>query len=286
MQFLSHTPNFIEINNYGIDGPAPLINLEELDKPPLSVIKIIEKSNFVFSDNTLWAFRYNSNFSLFGHFNWLDYWLIVGLNSLKPKFRSIFDLELESLARIKTNFVYESFEIEHKLKSSQLPSNPIPLKLVRYTSDNFLPKTKSKKPYIWVSSGTTGIMANQVLQIKKLQVKKIKVIKMESYKLLYAKQKPWLIMGRPGVGTIRDCLASGTLFYPINFHGDPELTSNVKSLVNLSLLTSNVFENGTLDDKIDQVMHEKKLIFNWENSWDSVSENIDVICEQIMSIIG
>jgi UDP:flavonoid glycosyltransferase YjiC (YdhE family) len=109
------------------------------------------------------------------------------------------------------------------------------------------------------------------------------IVERETYEFAEFKEKPKLVLGRPGLGTIRDCLATGIPFLPIWDKLDPELNSNTNHLVNLGLFPHELLIEMNLKDKIDYLLDQQEILESWKNIWTSISEDVEDICSRILS---
>jgi hypothetical protein len=100
---------------------------------------------------------------------------------------------------------------------------------------------------IWVALGTTGLHTNLLGKYSNL---KNRLVPLESYMLHHASRLPMAVIGRPGLGTIRDCLSSGTVFIPFHNLLDIELDNNVETLKRLQLLPR-FFSSGDWLKKVE-----------------------------------
>jgi UDP-N-acetylglucosamine:LPS N-acetylglucosamine transferase len=79
--------------------------------------------------------------------------------------------------------------------------------------------------------------------------------------------KPRLVVGRAGLGTIRDCLASTTPFLPVTSGNDPELSHNAEVLARLGLIPQ------YFDQSLETISPQecKELSFSIFEYWESAS---------------
>ena len=267
--------NLIEIESYGIDGPVWFKRGCLLQQPPLHVIAEIKRCDFIISDNLTWPFNYNDNFALFGHFTWYDYWQKTRIFE-ELKFPEIFEQDFENLRNIQLAFQIKDFLLEPR----DFGEN-IMIKLPRYHSDILAGKNNNKTTDIWLSQGTTNLLDKSALSFNLLN--ELGIVEQETYEFAEFKEKPKLVLGRPGLGTIRDCLATGFPFLPIWDKLDPELNSNTNHLVNLGLFPHELLIEMNLKDKIDYLLDQQEILESWKNIWTSISEDVEDICSRILS---
>jgi hypothetical protein len=268
--------NFIEISSYGIDGPVWMQNGCIIEKPNKRIINFIDKCKFIISDNVFWPARYNQNFVLFGHFNWLDFWEFKGYSNFSNK---IYDIYLEETQLANEISLYLSSQ-DFQLKSIHITREANSIKLLKYKSDIFLP-SKFNDRTVWISNGTTEINKNLVLDI--IPNYKLEFIEKETFHLLNSPQKPSLVFGRPGLGTIRDCLAAGIPFIPIAENLDPELQSNIDNLSRLGPILTIDSRTKNLAEIANQLISDSFLVDKWQNIWPKISQSCDSVCELILN---
>lgn len=269
--------NFVEISSYGIDGPAWMRNGCLVEIPSDKVIRLLQKCDLVISDNSIWPFKFNSHFVLFGHFNWLNYWDLKDKQIFSGELKEIYLEEIMLLRRVKTAFQFKTFYFS----GSFTPKTIIPIKLLKYESDNDFPKKVDSKS-IWMSTGTTEL--NRHPYPNKIKKYGYKIKPLETFKLISASKKPLAVIGRPGLGTIRDCLAAGIIFIPYLNDFDPELESNILSLKNLSLLSNTPLSSLNFESDIDKIVSDKHMLESWQYTWSNISESASIICEQILNL--
>jgi hypothetical protein len=165
---------------------------------------------------------------------------------------------------------------------SLLDPKGIPMPLIRYPSDlgfEGLPRDWSE---IWVSVGTTNDLLYSNFDLESLQNSGLQVRFLETYEILNLKTMPGLVIGRPGLGTLRDCLASGTPFLEIKQpaiggNHDPELASNLDKMSTFGLLAN------------PQKIHEhslKKLSNTYREFWAQNSAPVNEYSNKMLTIIS
>lgn len=201
-------------------------NLEEKSKAMEKIGSIISKQGVVISDNVLWPLGLGPAV-VTGGFTWEE-----------------FHQRLDSPLR---NQVSKSFRISFEFFPFRYPEGFERLEFFR-ESQTRLPLYSPQQEVlestdeIWVAAGTTGVL-NEKLEGLNLP----KFIRKETFTMLTS-AKPRAVIGRPGLGTIRDCLESGTPFLPIGFKENVELESNVKSLIALGLLPNWVEDFAAVEE--------------------------------------
>lgn len=274
---LARIVNFIEIASYGIDGPVWMNNGGFITKPTNKVINAIKECDLIISDNSIWPLKFNDKFVLFGHFNWLDYWNIKGTLQFTQKILEVFIEEVNLFKEIRFSLQFKDF----KMKSHFNSNNVIPIKLLKYSSDFFFPlKTDFKSA--WIAKGTTGLIEN--LNFDFTSTSSLKFFQKETYLLINSAKKPAVIFGRPGLGTIRDCLAAGIPFIPLLDNLDPELNSNVNCLERLKLLPSIEEHRLDFNKYLDDLNSHKDVRELWSDTWRNSSQNCSDTCDQILNL--
>jgi hypothetical protein len=269
--------DYVEVRNHGIDGPVWNKTNREIIDPTRIVTDSLKQNDLIISDNVIWPIKYNENFVLFGHFNWLNYWTIMGYEHFSPKVKDVFDEEIALFKKIPIAFQFQNFMVH---PNQYAVRNTCPIKLIRYKTDSQLPRTIENSLVAWIAKGTTNLHTE--IEANLLINDKIKIIESETYNLVKAKNKPSIVLGRPGLRTIRDCLASGTPFLPIFDNLDVELNSNVTNLSKLSLYFSSESKEEGIDLRILSLLENRDLLSLWSTLWPEISEESSKICEKII----
>jgi hypothetical protein len=213
------------IEGQGLDGPAQ--SSSEVNEVPHWLQKMLMEFSFVVSDNLTWPGGFLDSFILMGHFSWIDYWTISHSKS---------DIEIEKAidhAR-KISKWYSPVDF------SQIPTtlskiDRVEIPLSRYISD---PTTfhQPSLARVTFSNGATGLnkLDEKVLRAD-FERLGLTLVTKESHKYIES-EIPALTLGRPGLGTIRDCLAMGIAFLPCWEGEDPELEANQDTLKRIGLV--------------------------------------------------
>lgn len=280
LNFLSQNLQFYTIQNHGIDGPVWFNSNSKITRPSSDIEKKISKSDLIISDNVFWPAFFNNSFVLFGHFNWVDYWSKSYLSLFNKNLITIYEKEIELLQNTNLNFRFKDFAYV----SSRLETKSIhEIKLMRYLMDSKEKKKNIRKELrniIWTASGTTGL--NSIINKKIVKFSGVEVIQRESLYLHSCEYKPLAVIGRPGLGTIRDCLSEGVMFLPFWEGNDPELESNINCLIKLGLLPKNSTRNQSQVLVIESLLTSADFRIRWETSWEDLSQEISSICEEIL----
>ena len=271
--------DFVEIGDHGLDGPEWAKNGSKIYPPSSFVVQKLKNCDFVLSDNLLWPYFYNTNFALFAHFTWTDYWSKIDASKSNSILKLI-EVENCILKSIPLAFLSQDFTFnEETFESKKI----IRIKLLRYRNDDSFSSKQIIPDEVWLSEGTTNLDSITIFNQKNHQ--NLNLIKSETFQMTKYSGKPALVIGRPGLGTIRDCLASNTLFFPVWNKEDPELTSNVKSLMRLRIIPKVILSEVELPRILtilsQHIKKEKSNIKDW-NNLSTLPENA---CMQIMGNI-
>lgn len=215
-----------DIKSHGLDGPTFQIN--QVFEIPKELELELKNLDFVISDNVTWPGRALDSFILMGHFSWIDYWNSDASDKIKP----LIQKALDETMHISNWFLPKDFsqvpEEMKRIKTVEIP-------LSRYVSDAAATRRRNKVE-VWYSKGTTGLnwihmndIENEFLQFG-LEMKT-----METHRFSHL-ELPAMVLGRPGLGTIRDCLALGVPFLPSWVGEDPELGRNQDTLKKIGLI--------------------------------------------------
>lgn len=216
-----------EIECYGLDGPAQINST--VREVPESLQSQFREFDFVLSDNLTWPGSFLESFLLMGHFTWIDYWALRDSN---------LGLEINK-AVMHAGKISDWYS---PVDFSQIPTHlngikKIEIPLSKYISDPKAPHI-SDLTSVSFSNGTTGLNQSDQNELG-LELKKINLVltTRESHSF-HENQTPALTLGRPGLGTIRDCLAFGIPFLPCWVGDDPELLNNEATLKRIGLIPS------------------------------------------------
>ena len=269
--------DFKEISSYGIDGPVWLNKGCLIESPPKQIIDLIRKYDLIVSDNVIWPIEFNQKFVLFGHFNWIDYWSIKGQSKFSLNTLNIYIKEKNLLKGVKYCLQFKDF----KLKGDLMTKNSIGIKLLKYGSDVFFP-LKIDANSVWIAQGTTQLYSSNIPnQIGKSP---LSIFQKETFNLINSQNKPSIVIGRPGLGTIRDCLAAGILFIPIEEKQDPELESNIDNLKNLLPVLTLPVNQSNFYEILQKINSDKLSLEAWSNIWPDISQSCADSCEQILNL--
>lgn len=275
---------FLCIGDYGIDTMNMKFFTIEEPTPSHEVASALARSSAVISDNSTWASNYHENFYLLGHFDWFSIWLsLFARNSPKHLIRMLREIEALALSRVRVWFQTVDFTLNQTLLTRTLT-----IPLFRYHTDQsrsnphgFLHNSEE----IWLGFGTTGF--DRAPQAR-FSNSKYQILMKESYNLHEAKQLPLALIGRPGLGTIRDCISSKTIFLPLSGDSNPELNNNVQTLRKFGLIPDFWVENidgpeleKTL--KLEQLIQCSARIGAY---WEQKSSSATSIAKQILKEIA
>ena len=260
----------IESKNFGLDA-FHLKNLALFEDVTPDYIKQITGSDIVISDNSAWPAKYNENFYLFGHFDWVSYYKVSAFEQLKDSIISDqlaneFELLVKSKAWFRTKEF--GFNSVFNLKEIEVP-------LLRYQSDKFDSKPRGNE--IWFANGTTG---ENISTNFGTTLSPVDIVRSETFRMNISPNLPKMVFGRPGLGTIRDCLASRTYFHPLWEGRDVELESNSEHLKRLGL-----FKNLNKDSNLG-VIKDDEISFRIERFWEDNSAAPTAVVDLILDNIG
>ena len=217
-----------DIELHGLDGPT--FQIDQVVEIPEELEFELKELDFVISDNVTWPGRALDSFILMGHFSWIDYWEPDTTDNVKPLIQQALGETLQiSNWFLPKDFSHVPEEME-RIKTIEIP-------LSRYGSDGDSSRNRSRNE-VWYSKGTTSLnwiylngLENKLRQCG-LETKTRETHKFKDSEL------PALVLGRPGLGTIRDCLALGVPFLPCWVGEDPELSRNQNTMKRIGLIPS------------------------------------------------
>jgi hypothetical protein len=256
----------------GLDGPYSSFSDSQDNK---SLLKIISEADVVLSDNVVWPAIYNDKVYLHGHFTWVDYWEQLDVTDCDSTQLAI---EKDLKEKIAGWFKPETFG----LASSFLASKAIPVPLIRYPRDVEFSKYDRKWSDVWVSVGTTRDQQYSILALEPLEILGFRIQFLETFQFHNLKILPGLVVGRPGLGTIRDCLASGTPFLDLKELikaevTDPELVSNLDAMEKSGLL---IAKEAVHVDSLT------KLATQYVEFWNASSTEIHQYADKILTTLS
>lgn len=232
---MKYTQVFVLSAPLGLEGPQwgdP--NYQTWGVPDGDLATVIRNSDVVITDNSLWPLSYSENVLVMAQFIWLDYWRALSGPILTE--RLIF--EIENVRSIRKRFASPVFVLD---PASIQDRTFFPLRLLEYPEDSRI-RELPVADEIWIVSGTTGLASDCKIPVGLLS-NGFKLIQRETFKLANSDHRPAAVIGRPGMGSIRDSLAAGIPFLPHLAENDPELVHNAKVLSDLGLTFSDSQES-------------------------------------------
>jgi len=260
---------FIASESFGIDG---YVKNKSVTKITNDTKKIIESSDAIICDNLLWPAEYNSNVYVHGHFVWQQ--VLTDLDA------DILQNELYLLQRARTWFRNHNFKLDKKTLC-QNNTEIVEVGCMRYELDYLLSNLPVKKNEIWICGGTL-IENKKSIKDLGLSAQNFIVKYFETYQMMNLGYKPKFVMGRPGFGTIRDCLAAGVQFFPLKVNFDFEMQSNVENMIKLKILPKNYFEILTKAPQIEVLDSIAISSSNTLEIWDAISVSLDIYSKQLL----
>ena len=216
----------IEIGNHGLE-PTIFLSRTAEDSVSKETQQALISADAVLSDNSLWPAKFNPHFFLFGHFDWITY-----VDSLPNEVghlvreSQIYQLEKNLREKALGWFKTKDFAIHNQF----LESVALEVPFIRYENDKKFSETRGESA--WFSMGTTG---RNMDDFSRMRILGKRLIRKESWNMTNSPTLPTAVLGRPGFGTIRDCLASATPFFSVWKGSDPELSSNELKMNKLGL---------------------------------------------------
>ena len=256
-------PKGLEVVGNNIEALSPAQDKKYIEE--------LESASAVISDNSLWPTEFHEKVYLLGHFEWVTYFAkkMEGLH-VSNYFQDFLAKERANLSRIAKWFRTKDFYVEScfALQAVEIP-------LIRYHRDSI--KAQERVDEIWLSYGTTSRNIPRPLPVIRGN---LELVHKESWRLNEG-YSPRAILGRPGLGTIRDCLAHSVCFSPFWTGVDPELASNSAKLFELKLsLPTNKILQGEIDNSELKSLQERIIEY-----WQTSSTQPESIAELILANI-
>jgi len=271
-----------EINTHGLDGPRWKADKFPVTPPSPIVIAELANCTAVISDNVIWPAKYNPNFFLHGHFNWVDYWE-KEVSLLDPEELDVFKKEKSYMRSVKTWFQSENFYMWgsnlHNIEEVKMP-------LMQHNPQKKIDKLYYSQNRIWNANGTTELNIDS--KSAKILIENVKhqIVNAETFLLAKVREFPSCVIGRPGLGTIRDCLEAGIPFLPVWSGSDPELESNAKHLLRMGLIPDIFADSFDIIDFLNSDLEIEKLSKKWKEIWPKISINLGEYCTRLINQIN
>jgi hypothetical protein len=236
--------SLVEIPPIGLQGPEYESSSLGYSDIPKEILRLLEDVDFIFSDNALWPLHSFDNTIFMGHFSWVDYYSEENeiSQNISLKYREFLSIERILLSKASKAFLLTPFVFGSPLN--------IPLRL------EFKMPRYEKKPRIYTVDPSLAIVANgttsqsfEDIELIKERFPDLQLVRMETFLIPSLERTPKLVIGRPGLGTIRDCAEYRNTFFPVNADGI-ELKHNVEILEKYSIRDVNIPNAFLLDENI------------------------------------
>lgn len=243
---------------------------------PSEIRESLVEADFIVSDNSVWPLQLSESTILMAQFLWLDYWR----RNNSDEETALEKVESSLCKQAKVRLASPSFQIE----SESIPeSRTLPLKLFRYPYDLDVGEKPTRKE-IWLVGGTTGLNRHSE-ELPKVLPGGFDLVPRETFLLSKSSYRPAAVMGRPGLGSIRDALGSGIPFLPLWTGEDFELAHNSKVLADWNLVwpdwnsstVSSLFRPTLEADLLETEKHVAAFV-------DSEFVTLDEAVKQILNV--
>jgi len=273
----------IIIPKYGPDTLNFSHYIPDAPQPDREIIRTLSRVKVVISDNSLWPAQYSNSFFILGHFTWQQYWS-KSSDEARKRFRpeTSSEYDYKSFNRVINWFRTDIFGWD---TPAGLSSTDIPI--LRYRSDKAIGEVKESldaKAEVWHANGTTSL---NVVNTKHIKGNRLKLINRETFRMSTSNSRPLLVVGRPGMGTIRDCLAHSVPFLPLWSGEDPELERNSQILKELDLTPRAVIITEPLSKSETnfEILALKSKMFQLTAFWDKYSASATSVAQLILDKI-
>lgn len=260
----------IESNQlFEVDGPSfGVPSKQEISRVPRDLSNVIDESTLCISDNLLWPSRFARKLVVLGNFLWSEYWESRGQRDIRLVDYPVVERPYVPEATLRLANRGLAFGANRWLPVSGHYS------FVRYPGD-LASQEKPLSGEAWYSRGTTGLSLSAKRTGKAFGLENPKILaERESWELASTKAAPSLIVGRPGLGTLRDAMAAGIPFLPLAFEkSDPEMHQNEKFAISHFSLPPRFFSpTGGLEEALKEA-HEFAFRFRKANleKWFAIS---------------
>lgn len=248
---------------------------EQTPKLSREALISLESADAVLSDNSIWPASMAEKVFLLGHFLWTDYFRAVGLGYNSDFLSTALEEEESLIPNIVAWFNTNRFTW---IQGTNHPKK-IEIPLLKYKQDKKGVGKLGHNNEIWIAKGTTGLVKTEKIQ-------SLPGLQIETHNFS-RRDHPRLVLGRPGLGTIRDCLSHGVPFLPICMNENPELENNAyvyKSLMRNHGVASELLEftdqNEVLEKDFGPVREASLEI------WDQISDTPHQTSGKLLSEIA
>jgi hypothetical protein len=215
----------VTVLNYdgiGLDGYRHQTSPNHPNSLDIEHVKKIKSAELVISDNCVWPLHFRPNAVLLGHFSWHDVLPLLRTTKL-GNVMQILELEEMLMENARNVIAIKSFSFGKFARYVNSGSILFPL----YNSNS---TKKPKNDQIWYSKGTTGLNSVELSYMNSYTL-----LDRETYLLSNSESVPVGVIGRPGLGTIRDCIEFEVPFCPMYSGVDAELQNNTQVVEKISL---------------------------------------------------
>jgi hypothetical protein len=229
IEFVDPFPPLIEVLEcevLGLQGPKFHAELVKTTRPNESVMRVLNDANWVITDNALWPFEYRPDSILFAQFIWIDYYMKSRQDWSSVITSDVFRKDLRLLEVVSRCVSLKDFGMGSVLELPNRTLTPLP----KYIGDTDIRFTDNA--WIGYSVGTTGLAQKRNLFGLK---ESFFISQIETFEIMPLGTQPRGIIGRPGLGTIRDCIALGIPFCSIHVD-DYELSHNADVVKEIGVL--------------------------------------------------
>jgi hypothetical protein len=271
---------FFELNEqFELDGPGVGTHgFGRIVAPSPDLIALVSASNICISDNLVWPAKFATKFVLLANFLWSDYWRLR--NSQSQAVARQDELEQACAPFVSARFAIQTLSFS---ENARLPVSR-PYKFLRYPRDHRF-SDLVLGPDVWLSGGTTGLFnSNQFLVQESDKLQERELMYRETWELGTSHLLPWAVFGRPGLGTLRDCMAAGIPLFPLGYDlADPEMSKNAEFAQDFFELEDPAslpeLDNGELQ-KLRSDLTAKRGHFL--EKWSAISEDTDSLLSRIL----
>jgi hypothetical protein len=240
----------------------------------------IKDQNVVISDNASWPIEFNPNSYFHGHFLWPE---IIREDSHKSEIR--FAKEASLSVSAKGWIRNEQFKIIEPTKVVDV-KRTFPINNLRYKDDEYIRSLKIKDNEVWISTGTIQSNIEAAVASKTLANSKYLFKFHETFEMFHLGYRPLAVIGRAGYGTIRDCLASGVIFIPLEINSDIETNSNIRNLQNLQVLPLFHRDLNINFSLFEQIIDLSKAQSERIGIWESISSDALYYAKSVLNIVS
>lgn len=269
---------------FELDGPERGVPSKQvICEPSQLVARFVAESVLCVSDNGVWPQQFAYKGAILANFLWSEYWESRSEESPKIDRQKILEKEIAGMRRRRL----ANPGVSVVAKDSMLPIHST-VPFLRYPGDSSTRQKLAGKT-IWIAGGTTQIEKEWLSGIKvSFSDYGFNVLERETWSLSKCEELPAAVIGRPGLGSIRDSISAGIPFIPsFSDLEDPEMKTNAKFLAGTFWGMPDYFANptdiGRSIELVNEVLRQSDFWRErFKSKWLSLSGEPAALAEKLL----